>query len=214
MVDGHRDTNDTACPGSNLYASLPTIRSLAQQRLQGSKSIELVSEPSLRGQLVTDRTLQVITGQTDPAAQVRYQWLRGSAVITGATAASFQTSTADVGSVLTVVITYSANGYESTKRTLTAAGPIRAVPSIVVEAVSSRRGVLVTVNVTAPGAQAPATGTVIVDLPKRQRSAVMADGQVRVLFRKPLLRPRPVLVRYAGNDEILSGKAEASVVIS
>ena len=214
VVDGHRDTNDTACPGANLYASLPTIRSLAQQRLQGSKSIELVTEPTLRGQLVADRTLQVAAGQTDPAAQVSYQWLRGSAVITGATAASFQTSSADVGSVLTVVITYTANGYESTKRTLTTAGPIRAVPSIAVEAVSSRRGVLVTVNVTAPGAQAPATGTVIVDLPKRQRSAVMADGQVRVLFRKPLLKPRPVLVRYAGNDEILSGKAETSVAIS
>lgn len=214
VIDGHRDTNDTACPGANLYAALPTIRKLAQQRLAGSKSIEIVSDPTLRGELVADRTLQVIAGQSNPSAQVSYQWLRGSAVITGATAATFQTTAADVGSVLSVVITYTASGYESTKRTLTASGPIRAVPSIAVSAVSSRRGVLVTVTVTAEGAQAPATGTVIIDLPKRQRSVVMADGRVRVLFPKPLLRPRPVLVRYAGNDEILSGKAEASVVIS
>ena len=24
VIDGHRDTNDTACPGGNVYAQLPT----------------------------------------------------------------------------------------------------------------------------------------------------------------------------------------------
>ncbi|GAA1923608.1 N-acetylmuramoyl-L-alanine amidase [Nocardioides lentus] len=31
-IDGHRDTNDTACPGGRLYARLPEIRRRAQRR--------------------------------------------------------------------------------------------------------------------------------------------------------------------------------------
>jgi hypothetical protein len=33
VIDGHRDTNDTACPGDRLYAKLPEIRRRAQWRI-------------------------------------------------------------------------------------------------------------------------------------------------------------------------------------
>ena len=33
IIDGHRDTNDTACPGEYLYAELPRIRTRAQWRV-------------------------------------------------------------------------------------------------------------------------------------------------------------------------------------
>jgi uncharacterized protein with LGFP repeats len=33
VIDGHRDTNDTACPGEYLYAQLPAIRNRAQRRI-------------------------------------------------------------------------------------------------------------------------------------------------------------------------------------
>ena len=33
VIDGHRDTNDTACPGDRLYAQLPTIRRRTQHRI-------------------------------------------------------------------------------------------------------------------------------------------------------------------------------------
>jgi N-acetylmuramoyl-L-alanine amidase len=33
VIDGHRDTNDTACPGAFLYAKLPGIRERAQARV-------------------------------------------------------------------------------------------------------------------------------------------------------------------------------------
>ena len=33
VIDGHRDTNETACPGANLYAKLPVVRQRAQQRI-------------------------------------------------------------------------------------------------------------------------------------------------------------------------------------
>jgi hypothetical protein len=32
VIDGHRDTNQTACPGDSLYAKLPDIRRRAQAR--------------------------------------------------------------------------------------------------------------------------------------------------------------------------------------
>ncbi|WP_169834698.1 N-acetylmuramoyl-L-alanine amidase [Nocardioides dokdonensis] len=32
VIDGHRDTNDTACPGQALYAKLPTIRRRTRKR--------------------------------------------------------------------------------------------------------------------------------------------------------------------------------------
>jgi uncharacterized protein with LGFP repeats len=33
VIDGHRDTNDTACPGAHLYAALPKIRERAQRHV-------------------------------------------------------------------------------------------------------------------------------------------------------------------------------------
>jgi uncharacterized protein with LGFP repeats len=33
VIDGHRDTNDTACPGDRLYARLPEVRRRAQWRI-------------------------------------------------------------------------------------------------------------------------------------------------------------------------------------
>lgn len=34
VIDGHRDTNDTACPGDKLYARLPRIRRRAARRIR------------------------------------------------------------------------------------------------------------------------------------------------------------------------------------
>lgn len=34
VIDGHRDTNDTACPGDRLYALLPQIRTRTKRRIE------------------------------------------------------------------------------------------------------------------------------------------------------------------------------------
>jgi hypothetical protein len=36
VIDGHRDTNDTACPGQRLYDRLPAIRRQAENRIEAS----------------------------------------------------------------------------------------------------------------------------------------------------------------------------------
>ena len=38
VIDGHRDTNETACPGEHLYAALPRIRARAQRRVDRYRS--------------------------------------------------------------------------------------------------------------------------------------------------------------------------------
>ncbi|GAA3826538.1 N-acetylmuramoyl-L-alanine amidase [Nocardioides panacisoli] len=38
VIDGHRDTNDTACPGRHLYAEIPHIRRAVHRRIQGFHS--------------------------------------------------------------------------------------------------------------------------------------------------------------------------------
>ena len=41
VIDGHRDTNDTACPGKHLYAQLPAIRQRTAKRAStGSTQLE------------------------------------------------------------------------------------------------------------------------------------------------------------------------------
>jgi len=37
VIDGHRDTNDTACPGQLLYDQLPEVRRLVQERIQAAQ---------------------------------------------------------------------------------------------------------------------------------------------------------------------------------
>lgn len=37
VIDGHRDTNDTACPGQYLYAALPSIRRRAKRRIRAPR---------------------------------------------------------------------------------------------------------------------------------------------------------------------------------
>lgn len=211
VIDGHRDTNDTACPGANLYAALPTIRELAKRNISGTPAVQVVEEPTLSGSAVVDKTLTVQGGRSEPAAQPTYAWRRDGTTIAGATTSTYTCTSTDVGSVLSAVLTYSASGHEPAQRTLTAPGPVRARPVIDVDAVSDRDGVTVTVRVSAQGGKAAPTGTVIVSLPKRQRSVVMETGQVQVRFPQPLTRPRTVVVKYAGNAEILSGTATTTV---
>ncbi|WP_372733873.1 N-acetylmuramoyl-L-alanine amidase [Nocardioides sp.] len=46
VIDGHRDTNDTACPGGNVYAQLGAIRRRAQRRVDRYNEPDMVWEPA------------------------------------------------------------------------------------------------------------------------------------------------------------------------
>ena len=69
VVDGHRDTNDTACPGSNLYASLPAIRNRAAEIIAAAQAqpMTITSPSTLAGRPLIGRTVSVTRGAVSPA---------------------------------------------------------------------------------------------------------------------------------------------------
>ena len=79
VIDGHRDTNDTACPGQLLYDQLPEVRRLVQERIQAAQVPPVtVSTPfELTGDPVVGGPMTVTPGVYSPAdAAVTYTWLR------------------------------------------------------------------------------------------------------------------------------------------
>ena len=105
VIDGHRDTNDTACPGGNLYAQLAGVRA-ATAGVIAAATLKLKTPYDVRGRSILGRTLTVADGKFKPPdATVSYQWLRAGLPITGATGASYVVAAEDVAQVLGVVVT-------------------------------------------------------------------------------------------------------------
>ena len=89
VIDGHRDTNDTACPGGNLYAQLGAVRA-ATAGVIAASTLKLKTPYTLKGRPIVGRTLKVVDGKFKPStAAVTFQWVRNEVAIVGATAATY-----------------------------------------------------------------------------------------------------------------------------
>ncbi|MDP3969844.1 MAG: hypothetical protein Q8Q02_16380 [Nocardioides sp.] len=99
VIDGHRDTNDTACPGQHLYDAFPAIRRRTKRRVNRYHQRAVISEPFTgSGRAVMGATLPLRSGSWTPAETTpTYIWLREGARIAGATAATYRLVPADVG---------------------------------------------------------------------------------------------------------------------
>jgi surface antigen len=83
--------------------------------------------PTVSGRAAQGQTLTVTTGRWAPVQpDLTYQWLRNGVVISGATAASYQPSSKDVGRSLSVLTTAQAPGYLPVAQTTTV-GTIKSV---------------------------------------------------------------------------------------
>jgi 5-hydroxyisourate hydrolase-like protein (transthyretin family) len=80
-----------------------------------------------------------------------YQWLRGTAPISGATSSTYRPTTSDLGKVLTVAVTATLPGHTDARRTATSA-TVKALPTVSVSATGGRRTATFTVVVKATGA--------------------------------------------------------------
>ena len=69
--------------------------------------------PTVSGTAVVGGKLTAKTGTWSPAAQVAFQWYRGSAKIAGATKNAYTLAAADAGQKITVKVTGSKTGYTS-----------------------------------------------------------------------------------------------------
>lgn len=95
------------------------------------------STPTVSGTARVGNTLTASPGTWGPApVGLAYQWLRGSAVISGATSASYKVQAADVGATLAVRVTGTKSGYATVARTSIATARVAVLALAVVPRLS------------------------------------------------------------------------------
>ncbi|MCP2638452.1 phosphatase PAP2 family protein [Microbacterium sp. HD4P20] len=88
-------------------------------------------QPSIDGIPLAGETLTVAPGQWSPApVSFSYQWFRGEELVEGATAATYELGSADVGHLLSVAVTGAKEGYAPQSRTVAASGVVKAAVSL------------------------------------------------------------------------------------
>jgi surface antigen len=115
----------------------------------GPEKLSLTKEPTLAGDPHVRRPLAVTPGVVGPAGvTTAYQWMRDGAAIRGATSQRYVPIVKDIGTRLSVRVTYAKPGYTSIVRTLALSEPVQTYPSIRVASLSNRS---VTVILSADG---------------------------------------------------------------
>ena len=207
VIDGHRDTNDTACPGGNVYAQLDNLRA-ATAAVIASATLKLKKPFRLQGNAWLGGTLAVVDGKFKPKdAAITYQWTRNGVSIDGALGASYVVTEADVLQVIGVVVTGSVAGATPVSQALAMPGPSRSVPVCAVRTQRKRGGkVIVHFEVTAPGVPEP-DGTVVIKVGDRERTVAVKKGKaIARIVGMPPGRYR-VRCQYAGGTYVIEGKA-------
>ncbi|MBF4160207.1 peptidoglycan recognition protein family protein [Nocardioides acrostichi] len=209
VIDGHRDTNDTSCPGTLLYQKLPTIRSLTYAAMNGPapapQPVGVTKPAHLEGSAALGTMLKARRGTYDPQkVRTAYQWLRDGQPLRGETIWKHQCTQADLGHDLSVRVTTSAQGRSDTVQVLDA-GRVKTEPVLdVVTHYHDRTGKLrVKVSVTSPqGIDRDPHGQVTVKAGNRSKTVPLAKlGKAVVLGGRRGLKPgvKIVHVSYTGD---------------
>lgn len=210
VIDGHRDTNDTACPGQHLYDALPKVRRRTARAMAAATQKPIVVEqaPSISGEAVLGDTASVDPGQYSPAdAAATFQWLRDDTPIEGAQEQTHVLGPEDVGAILSCAVSLSKPAYESVVEKATMSAPVSAVP--VLRVASHVRGsrVRLVISARAPaGVSDTPAGPVEILLDDRDRTVSLESGRVEARYggQYPVGRGRhPVQVRYLGSPPFL-----------
>lgn len=207
VIDGHRDTNDTACPGGNVYAQLANLRA-ATAAVIAAATLKLKREFKVHGKPVLGQVLTVDGGQFKPKeAVVSYQWQRNTFPIEGAIAATYTLTDADVGAALGVVVTGTVPNAAPVSQGINVKDLCSSVPALTVRTQRKRGGmVIVHLDVSAPGVAEP-DGTVVIKVGDRERTVQVQKGKaIARILGMPPGRYR-VRCQYAGGTLVQPGKA-------
>ena len=105
-IDGHRDTNQTACPGRHLYHHIPEVQRRVATLIERYSKVHVVEPSALHGTAALGSTLTVDPGTYTPAdAALTYVWLRNGRPIPRASDHQYNVRPADVGTRISVRIT-------------------------------------------------------------------------------------------------------------
>jgi N-acetylmuramoyl-L-alanine amidase len=207
VIDGHRDTNDTACPGGNVYSQLGNIRAatagvIAASLLKLKRPYHLSGDPWLGG------TLVVGGGKFKPRdAVVAYQWTRNGVPISGATGTTYVVTEADVAQLVGVIVSGSTPTAGPITQGIDLPGPCRSVPTCAVRTQRRPGGkVIVHLEVTAPGIAEP-DGTVVIKVGDRERTVAVTKGKAVARFLGLSPGRYRVRCKYAGSPLVQPGGA-------
>jgi hypothetical protein len=207
VIDGHRDTNDTSCPGDNLYAQLTGIRAAAAGVIAAA-TLKLKTPYGVDGRAVLGHTLTVADGKFKPKdATVSYQWLRNGIPIDGAVGGAYVAATEDVAQQLGVVVTGTLAGAAPVSQAIDIAGAVSSVPVCTAKAERKPGGkVIVHFELSAPGIAVP-DGTVVIKVGKHQRTVTVKKGKAIARFLGVDPGRYRVRCQYAGGTLVEPGKA-------
>jgi hypothetical protein len=182
VIDGHRDTNDTACPGGNLYAKLEDLRA-ATAGLIAAATLKLKEPFDVAGKALLGHELTVADGRFKPrTAAITYQWLRNGVPIEAATGPAYVVGVDDVGQTLGVVVTGSLPDVPPVQQTVTVDEPCRSIPVCTLRTQRKPGGkVIVHLEVSAPGIAEP-DGEALILLGGRQRTVKVEKGKAIARF--------------------------------
>ena len=218
-IDGHRDTNQTACPGRHLYRHLPGIRRRTDALIRRYSKVRIDSPPSLHGTPALGSTLTVDPGTYSPGdTALSYVWLRDGRPIPRASGREYVVRPADVGTRLSVRITARKPGLKPVKRRRWSSGRTTGPSYVSVSArVLRGRQLRVTIRVTAPrGVRPDPSGQVVVKVDGRRAVVRLSDGRGVATFgdEHPLALGRYwVKAKYQGDRTFDSSRATAKVRI-
>ncbi len=207
VIDGHRDTNDTACPGGNLYLQLPAMRT-ATAGVITAATLKLKTPYAVKGRTVMGHTLTVGDGKFKPTtAVVTYQWVRNGVAIPGATAATYVLTAEDVAQMVGVVVTGSLPNAAPVSQNIGLETAVRSIPACSTRTQRKKGGkVIVHFELTAPGIAAP-DGTVLIKVGNHERTVNVKKGKAVARFVGIDPGRYRVRCKYAGGTLVEPGQA-------
>ena len=215
VLDGHRDTNDTACPGKHLYAQLPAIRTATKARMDEVHSGAIITTPfALDGDAVVGEVLTVRPGAYTPTdAVATYTWMREGVAVPEATTATYAVTTADMGALMSVRVDVSKPGSATASQTLPAPERVRAKGTLAVRAAGRPGKAIVRVTAAAAGIAGYPEGDVTVKLGNRSKVVKLRKGKARANFLKVPRGEWRVRATYDGSDTVTSARGADSVTV-
>ncbi|MDN4174986.1 N-acetylmuramoyl-L-alanine amidase [Nocardioides sp. SOB77] len=214
VIDGHRDTNDTSCPGSHLYAALPAIRQKTKTRIDNFRTRETavaITAPfTASGRVVFGQRLVVRPGTWTPAeATPTYTWLRDGEPIGGARGEDYNVRRGDVGSRISVRVDLAAPGSAPASQTVSWPSRGRSNVDLVVRAAGRKGRALISVVATAPALPSGhPEGPVTVKVAGKTLTLRLREGRAERLVRG--LEPGTYDVRAVFEPTAVAARARAT----
>lgn len=191
-------TKTTYIPGADLRGDPLHVRVTAREDGYTTNSadsaptgavakgvIELSAPATVTGSPRLGLVVTADPGTFAPTTATRtYQWLRDGRSITGQTGRTHKVTTGDLGTNLSVIITYAAPAYTTRSVTTPATGNAKAVTALKATAKTGTKKVTFTITASA-GDASPPNGTVVIAMPDgTQKTITVKAGKAAVALTK------------------------------